>query len=131
MLKFLALVKEKTTIVKIPDYLDALGILLNQIKYRDMAMTMDFRMDKISWVMLVAMLGIFIFYLIQGGGTDLPMIGYFQVFGIAILSLIVLIALMSIPVVIVCYFIQKIPDIDYSIWVAFAFTIVGLISELF
>jgi len=31
------------------------------------------------------------------------------------------IALSTIPVVIVCFFIKKTPDLDYSIWVAFGY----------
>lgn len=90
---------------------------------------MDFRMDKSSWAMLVFMFATYMFFLIQGGGSNLPAAGYLQAVGISILALIAIIAVMSIPVLIYCYFVKMIPDIDYSIRVAFAFTIIGIISE--
>ncbi len=94
-----------------------------------MKMNIDFRMDKISWLFIVLMLAIFTYFVMQGGGGHLPFIAYIQGFFIALLTLVALIALVSIPVVIVCYFIKKIPDIDYSIWAAFGITIIGLLIE--
>lgn len=96
-----------------------------------MKMSIDFRMDKISWVFLILMMAIFMYFILQGGSDHIVFWGYVQAFFIALLTLISLIAIVSIPVVIVCYFIQKIPDIDYSIWAAFGITIIGLITELF
>lgn len=91
---------------------------------------MDFRMDKASWGMLVFILATFMYFVVQGADNALTTGGYIQAFGFALLSLVVLVALSCIPVVIICYFINKIPDIDYSIWFATAFTVVGIISEL-
>jgi hypothetical protein len=89
---------------------------------------MDFKMDKSSYGMLVFILATFLYFLMSG--MDLTFGGSLQAFAIALLVLVALLALMSIPVLIYCYFVNKIPDIDYSIRAAFAFTIVGIISEL-
>lgn len=91
---------------------------------------MDFRMDKISWVMLVFIFGTFMFFILQGAGSGMETKGYFQAVGFALMSLIALVAIMCIPVVIFCYFKKVIPDIDYSIQAAFAMTIIGIISEI-
>jgi hypothetical protein len=92
---------------------------------------MDFRMERSSWLMVAFMFITFIFFILRGSGTDLPFVGYLQVIGYALLILVALVALACIPVLIVCYFIKKIPDIDYSIWVATGVTLIGIISELF
>lgn len=81
--------------------------------------------------MLAFMFVTFMFFMIQGSGTNLPFLGYVQLIGYALLMIVVLTALACIPVLIVCYFIKKIPDIDYSILVATGVTIIGIISELF
>lgn len=91
---------------------------------------MDFRMEKSSWLMIVAMIATMAYFVMQGAGSTLNFMGYLQVAGIAILTTVLLIAIACIPVLIYCYFVNKIPDIDYSIIVAFAATIVGVISEL-
>lgn len=91
---------------------------------------MDFRMDKASWGMLVFMLGTYMYFVVEGADNALTTGGYIQAFGFALLTLVVLVAVSCIPVIIVCYIINKIPDIDYSIWFATAFTIVGIISEV-
>lgn len=91
---------------------------------------MDWRMDKSSWVMIAAMLASMIYFIVQGAGNTLSAVGYLQAFGIGLITVVILIALMSIPVLIYCYFVKKIPDIDYSIRAAFLLTLVGIISEL-
>ncbi len=91
---------------------------------------MDFRMDKSSWAMLAFMFATFMYFLIQGGGGSLSGAGYGQAVGFSLLTLVALVALSCIPVLIYCYFVKMIPDIDYSIRVAFAVTIIGIISEL-
>jgi hypothetical protein len=35
-----------------------------------------------------------------------------------------------VPVIVYCYFVKKIPDIDYSIILAAGITMIGIISEL-
>lgn len=92
---------------------------------------MDFRMERSSWFMIAFMFITFFYYMLQGSGTGLPFIAYVQMFGFTLIILVALIALSCIPVLIGCYFIKKIPDIDYSIWLATAVTLVGIISELF
>ncbi|MEM9546482.1 MAG: hypothetical protein AAGA77_10950 [Bacteroidota bacterium] len=80
--------------------------------------------------MLVFILATFMYFLIIGGGNTLSMVGYIQAFGFSLMTLIALIALSCIPVLIYCYFVKMIPDIDYSIRLAFVITILGIISEL-
>jgi len=87
-------------------------------------------MDKSSWAMLVFMFATFMFFILQGAGGGMEIAGYIQAIGFSIVTLIALVAIMCIPVVIYCYIVKMIPDIDYSIRVAFAFTIIGIISEM-
>lgn len=91
---------------------------------------MDWRMDKSSWVMLVAMLATMVYFILQGAGDGVSTAGYFQAIGYGLLSVLVLIALASIPVLVYCYIVKMIPDIDYSIRLAFVVTIIGIISEI-
>ena len=90
---------------------------------------MDFRMDKSSWAMLAFCFATFMYFMISGAGGGLTAAGYMQAVGFSLLCLIALVAIMSIPVLIYCYIVNMIPDIDYSIRAAFVFTIVGIISE--
>lgn len=79
--------------------------------------------------MIVFMIATMIFFIVKGAGGELSTGGYLQALGYGLLTVIVLIALASIPVLIYCYFVKMIPDIDYSVRAAFAATIVGIISE--
>jgi hypothetical protein len=90
---------------------------------------MDFRMEKSSYAMLLVMLLTMGYFILRGAGSGIGFLGYLQVFGFAIITVIALVALASIPVVVYCYFVKKIPDIDYSINTAFVITIIGIISE--
>lgn len=90
---------------------------------------MDFRMDKSSWAMLAFIFATFMYYMIQGGGA-LSTVGYIQAVGFSLLTLIALVAMSCIPVLIYCYIVKMIPDIDYSIRVAFGIAVIGIISEL-
>lgn len=90
---------------------------------------MDFRMDKVSWGMLAFMVAVMMFFLlsqVDNAGFG----GYIQALLYGVLATLALVAVMSIPVLIYCYFVKVIPDIDYSIRAAFVFTIIGIISEL-
>jgi len=91
---------------------------------------MDFRMDKASWAMLLFVLGTMMYFIVSGADNALNTGGYLQAFGFALLCTVVLVALSCIPVLIICYFIKRIPDIDYAVWGATAFTVVGILSEL-
>lgn len=91
---------------------------------------MDFRMDKRSYFMLVFIFATMAFFIIQGGGKSLTFIGYLQAGGFALLSTVALVGLSCIPVIFYCYFAKKIPDIDYSINVAFVVTVIGIITEI-
>ena len=80
--------------------------------------------------MIVFIFAAMMYLILQGAGGGLPMKGYLQAVGFSLLVLIALVAIMSIPVLIYCYVVKMIPDIDYSVRAAFAITIVGIISEL-
>jgi len=79
--------------------------------------------------MLAGIFATFLYFLLQGAGFDLPALGIAQAVGFALLCTIVLVAIMCIPVLIYCYFVKMIPDIDYSIRAAFILTVIGIISE--
>jgi hypothetical protein len=93
-------------------------------------MTFDWRMDKASYFMIAFIFLTITYFVLNGEGKGLELIGFIQVFLLAIFSTIALIGLACIPVIIGCYFIKKIPDIDYAVWIAFGMTIVGIITEL-
>jgi len=91
---------------------------------------MDFRMDKSSWAMIAFMVVTMSFFIVSGVHGILAFGDYIQAFFYSILATLVLIALACIPVLIYCYFIKMIPDIDYSIRAAFVITLIGIISEV-
>lgn len=91
---------------------------------------MDFRMEKSSYAMLVFIFATLCYYLHVGAGEDVDVMGYIKIFGYALIVLVAIIALACIPVLLYCYVIKKIPDIDYSINLAFVATIIGIISEV-
>lgn len=80
--------------------------------------------------MLAVMLATMVFFIVQGAGNILSFGGYLQAIGFGLLTVFVLVALACIPVLAYCYFVKKIPDIDYSIRAAFAVTVVGILSEI-
>ncbi len=86
-------------------------------------------MDKSSWAMLIFMIAAFMFLILEGAGGGMPMAGYLQAIGFSVAAMIALVAIMCIPVVIYCFVVKMIPDIDYSIRAAFAVTVIGIISN--
>lgn len=92
---------------------------------------MDFRMDKSSWGMLGFIFFTMVYFLVTGAGDGITLSGYLMNLALAVISVVVVVALSSVPVLIYCYFIKIIPDIDYSIRVAFVFTLIGIASEIF
>jgi hypothetical protein len=86
---------------------------------------MDFRTEWSSWVLVVLMM--IISYVVYPWATtgNIGML-ILQIIGLPIAA----IAISSIPVLIVCYLIKVIPDIDYSIRVAFLYFIYLLIMHL-
>lgn len=86
---------------------------------------MDLRAEWSSILLIVLM--VFIAYFIHPGFGESP--DLLKVFKQMVLFPIIVIAFASIPVVIVCYFIKMIPDIDYSIRVGFLFFLFLLISQ--
>lgn len=77
---------------------------------------MDFRTEWSSWLLVLIMM--VIAYLISPNVTNNYM-QIVQVIGLPLVS----IAIACIPVLIFCYFIKLIPDIDYSIRLAFVFVL--------
>lgn len=92
---------------------------------------MDFRMEKSSWVLIIFMIATMAHYMVSGATEGLTAVAIMQVTGYVLLTVFALVALSSIPVVIYCYVVKKIPDIDYSIRVAAVITLIGIISEQF
>lgn len=83
---------------------------------------MDFRTEWSSWLLLVLMIGIAAFIYPFQINENLP-IFFLWIIGIPLTT----VALASIPVLIICYFIKKIPDIDYSIRLGFLYMLVLLV----
>lgn len=85
---------------------------------------MDFKTEWSSWILVVLMMTIA--YVIYPWGEHETILMYAtQVIGLPLTA----IALACIPVVLVCYFIKVIPDIDYSIRVAFVYMLYLLIRH--
>ena len=86
---------------------------------------MDFRTEWSSWVLVVLMM-IMAYFLNPEWALASPIMFIAQVAGLPLAS----IAIACIPVIIVCYFIKVIPDIDYSIRVAFVYILYLFIKSL-
>ncbi len=85
---------------------------------------MDFRTEWSSWLLVILMM--IISYLINPWVIDTGIVNsLMQIVGVPIAA----IAIACIPVLIVCYFIKVIPDIDYSIRVAFVYMVIMLIKH--
>jgi len=84
---------------------------------------MDFRTEWSSWVLVLLMMGIS-YFVSPYNLTEIPML-LAQVVGLPLAA----IAIACIPVLIVCWFIKMIPDIDYSIRLAFVYFIYLLITK--
>ncbi len=85
---------------------------------------MDFRTEWSSWVLILLMMIIAYLTYPYNAADDIPMF-LLNIIGIPIVT----IAIASIPVLIVCYFIKVIPDIDYSIRLAFLYFVYLLIMH--
>lgn len=85
---------------------------------------MDFRTEWSSWVMLVIMM--VIAYVIYPWGDQESILMYVtQIVGLPLAA----VAFACIPVLLICYFIKKIPDIDYSIRLAFVYMLFLLVKH--
>ena len=85
---------------------------------------MDFRTEWSSWLLIILMMIIaFIVYPYAASENILMLL--LNVIGLPIAT----IAIASIPVLIICYFVKVIPDIDYSIRVAFLYFIYLIIRH--
>ncbi len=85
---------------------------------------MDLRTEWSSWLLVLLMM--VIAYLVNPwvtqSGIGMTLV---QVIGYPIAA----IAIACIPVLIICYFIKKIPDIDYSIRLAFVYMVFILVNH--
>lgn len=84
---------------------------------------MDFRTEWSSWV-LVALMMVISYFINPFQANEIQMI-LAQVVGLPLIT----IAIACIPVLIYCYFANVIPDIDYSIRVAFLYFLFILIKN--
>ena len=80
--------------------------------------------------MIAFMVATMTFFIVAGSLSILGFSDYIQATVYGIIATFILIAFSSIPVVVYCYFIKLIPDIDYSIRAAFVITLIGIISEV-
>lgn len=86
---------------------------------------MDFRTELSSWVMIILMM--IISYVIYPWGEEASTLMYVtQVVGLPLAA----IAVACLPVLIYCYIVKVIPDIDYSIRLAFIYLLFLLIKHL-
>lgn len=91
----------------------------------------DFRMDLASWGMILAMVLVFAFYFLPDiYGSANGAVEIIKNIGIGALLTFILIAVACIPVILLCYFIKQIPDIDYSVWVATAVLAISVVINL-
>ncbi len=86
---------------------------------------MDFKTDKSSWALILVMM-IIAYFINPWAASSTYLMLATQIIGLPL----TLIFLSCIPVVIFCYFIKMIPDIDYSIRLAFVVMIFLLIKHL-
>jgi ribose/xylose/arabinose/galactoside ABC-type transport system permease subunit len=86
---------------------------------------MDFKAEWSS-LLLIALMVVVAYFLHPGFGESPELM---KVILQMVVFPIVVIALASIPVIIVCYFIKVIPDIDYSIRVGFLYMVFLLVWQ--
>lgn len=92
----------------------------------------DFRMDSQSWFMIVAMVLAFAFVLLRANfGLAANEINTFTYLGFGALLTFVLITISCIPIVILCWFIKRIPDIDYAVWLSTVLVIISVFTIIF
>lgn len=92
----------------------------------------DFRMDPASWLMIVLIIIAFAFFILPSTfGIASGEVGMLTYVGFGLLLTFCLIAMSCIPVVLVCYFIKMIPDIDYAVWVATILTLGAVLGIIF
>ena len=83
---------------------------------------MDFRTEWSSWILILCMMVLSYLmkpWIVESGIFPTVL----QVVGLPFAA----IAIACIPVLVFCYFIKKIPDIDYSIRLAFAYIVIQYI----
>jgi len=84
---------------------------------------MDFRTEWSSWILVILMM-IIAYFTNPWVAENIPMV-LTQVIGLPFIA----ICIASIPVLIICYFIKQIPDIDYSIRLAFLYFLYLLVMH--
>ncbi len=85
---------------------------------------MDFRTEWSSWLLLILMMVIQAIVYPYSISDSIPMF----LLDIIVIPLIA-VAIACIPILIICYFIKVIPDIDYSIRLAFIYFLYLLIRH--
>lgn len=93
--------------------------------------TFDFRMDFSSWITIIAMILLvaFMFIPMQVGMPE-GLVGILTNVGLGALITFLLISVSCIPVIIYCWFVKEIPDIDYSVIVAAILSIISMAGYL-
>lgn len=85
---------------------------------------MDFRTEWSSWLLVILMMVIAYLIFPDVANANVGIMAL-QIFGLPLAA----IAIACIPVIIVCYFVKVIPDIDYSIRLAFVYFLFLLIRH--
>ena len=80
-------------------------------------------MDKFSWALIALIFILFVFVILPAQfGTAADTVGWGYYIGFSLLLTFCMIAVSCLPIVIICLFINRIPDIDYAVWFATAAT---------
>ena len=85
---------------------------------------MDFKTEWSSWVLVLIMMIIAFLIFPYDAASNIPML-ILQVIGLPLAT----IAIACLPIIVICYFIKVIPDIDYSIRLAFVYMLFLLIKN--
>lgn len=94
-------------------------------------MVFDFRMDLSSWITIIAMILLFAFMFIPLQVGEADGIGeILKNIGLGAVITFLLSAIACIPVIIYCWFVKVIPDIDYSVIVAAIISIIAMVGLL-
>jgi hypothetical protein len=88
----------------------------------------DFRMDAQSWFMIVGIFIAFWMVLLPATfGVAMDEVSTIRIILMSLVLTLLLICISCIPVILICYFIKRIPDIDYAVWVS---TIIMILTIL-
>jgi len=91
--------------------------------------SMDFRTEWYSWVMVLLMIGIAVIINPWYMPTEWRLGNTFSYVVYILAHPLISIAIATIPVLIICWILKYRPDLDYSIWLAFAFYLFMLVKH--